>query len=179
METNTAEDIRIVNTTHDDLNTIYWLFDKAMELQEKNNYRVWDTIDKIALQKDIHEGLQYKVVKGGDILCIFSIQQNDPFIWRDKDRGDAIYLHRIVMHPDYKGQRQFKHILNWAKSFASQNNLIFVRMDTWADNLKIIEYYKSFGFEFIENYKTTNATELPIQNRNLDVALLQINLKDI
>jgi hypothetical protein len=47
-------------------------------------------------------------------------------------------------------------------------------MDTWADNHKIIEYYKSFGFEFIENYKTANAIELPIQNRNLNVALLQM-----
>ncbi len=41
-------------------------------------------------------------------------------------------------------------------------------MDTWADNSKLIEYYKSFGFEFIKNYKTTNAPELPIQNRKLD-----------
>jgi hypothetical protein len=63
-------------------------------------------------------------------------------------------------------------------SFALQNNLKFVRMDTWADNKKIIDYYKSFGFEFIENYKTTNATELPIQNRNLNVALLEMELNE-
>jgi hypothetical protein len=49
-------------------------------------------------------------------------------------------------------------------------------MDTWADNYKIIEYYKSFGFVFIENYKTPDTPELPIQNRNLNVALLELAL---
>ena len=49
-------------------------------------------------------------------------------------------------------------------------------MDTLTDNEKIIDYYKSFGFEFIENYKTTNVPELPIQNRNLNVALLEMVL---
>ena len=71
-----------------------------------------------------------------------------------------------------------EQVLNWVTQFARENSLKFVRMDTWADNLKIIEYYKSFGFQFIENYQTTNAVELPIQNRNLNVALLQLELKD-
>jgi ribosomal protein S18 acetylase RimI-like enzyme len=178
MEVNKTEDIKIVNTTIDDLNTIFWLFEQAMKLQGKNGYKVWEGIDKIALQKDIEERLQYKIVEGNDILCIFSIQHNDPFIWRHRDQNNAIYLHRIVVNPNFKGQKQFQKVLNWAKQFADKNNLKFVRMDTWADNLKIIEYYKSFGFEFIENYKTTNATELPIQNRNLNVALLEIKLDD-
>jgi ribosomal protein S18 acetylase RimI-like enzyme len=47
-------------------------------------------------------------------------------------------------------------------------------MDTWADNERLIDYYKSFGFEFIEYYRTTDAAELPIQNRNLNVALLEM-----
>lgn len=171
-----TDNVKIVNTTKGDLDKILWLFDQAMELQGKNGYKVWSGIDKIALEKDIENGLQYKVVRDDDILCIFSIQHNDPFIWRDRDQDDAIYLHRIVVNPNFKGQRQFEKVLNWTKQFARQKNLKFVRMDTWADNEKIIDYYKSFGFEFIENYKTTDAPELPIQNRNLNVALLEMVL---
>jgi ribosomal protein S18 acetylase RimI-like enzyme len=80
------------------------------------------------------------------------------------------------VHPNFKGQRQFEKVLNWAKHFALEKNLKFVRMDTWADNEKIIDYYKSFGFEFIEYYKTTDAPELPIQNRDLNVALLEMSI---
>ena len=172
----TTDNFKIVNTTKEDLDKILWLFEQAMELQGKNGYKVWSGIDNAALEKDIENGLQYKIVKDNDILCIFSIQYNDPFIWRDKDQNDAIYLHRIVVNPNFKGQRQFEKVLNWAKQFARQKNLKFVRMDTWADNEKIIDYYKSFGFEFIEDYKTTGAPELPIQNRNLNVALLEMVL---
>jgi ribosomal protein S18 acetylase RimI-like enzyme len=176
MEVSRNENIKIVNTTDADINTIFWLFEQAMELQGKNGYKVWEGIDKTSLQKDIDEKLQYKIVKDSEILCIFSIQYNDPFIWRGRDQNDAIYLHRIVVNPDFKGQKQFQRVLNWAKGFARQNNLNFVRMDTWADNLKIIDYYKSFGFKFIENYRTLDAMELPIQNRNLNVALLEMKL---
>ena len=174
METTKTDNIKIVNTTKEDLDKILWLFEQAMDLQGKNGYKVWSGIDKTALEKDIETRLQYKIASGNDIVCIFSIQYNDPLIWRKRDRNDAIYLHRIVVNPNFKGQRQFEKVLNWAKQFARQQNLKFVRMDTWADNEKIIDYYKSFGFEFIEYYKTPDASELPIQNRNLHVALLEM-----
>lgn len=170
----TIKNFTIVNTTKEDLDKILQLFEQAMDLQGKNGYKVWSDIDKIALEKDIENKLQFKIVRGNDIVCIFSIQHNDPFIWRARDKNDAIYLHRIVVNPNFKGQKQFEKVLNWAKDFARQNNLRFVRMDTWADNDKIIDYYKSFGFVFIEYYTTTNAPELPVQNRNLNVALLEM-----
>lgn len=49
-------------------------------------------------------------------------------------------------------------------------------MDTWADNAKIIAYYQSFGFEFVLNRKTGNEPGLPIQNRNIESALLELDL---
>ncbi|NOU19572.1 MAG: GNAT family N-acetyltransferase [Bacteroidales bacterium] len=178
MKTNKTDDIKIVNTTKNDWDKVIWLFEKAMEQNGKNGYKVWTEIDKYGLEKDIENQLQYKIVQNDNVLCIFSIQYNDPFIWRDKDKNDAIYLHRIVVNTAFKGQNQFEKVMNWAKQHARQNALKFIRMDTWADNEKIIDYYKSFGFEFIENYQTTNSTELPIQNRNLNVALLEMELND-
>ena len=47
------------------------------------------------------------------------------------DRGDAIYLHRIVVNPEHKGKKQFKKVLDWAIDDAKAKNLSFVRMDTW------------------------------------------------
>ena len=87
-------------------------------------------------------------------------------------------MHRIVVNPAFKGQKQFEKVLKWAKQFAEANKLKFVRMDTWADNSKIIDYYKSFGFRFIENYQTADVPELPVQNRNLNMALLEMKLDD-
>lgn len=69
-------------------------------------------------------------------------------------------------------------MLNWAKQLALQKYLKFIRIDTWAENNRLIDYYKSFGFEFIENYTITDAAELPTPNRNLNVALLEMKLNE-
>lgn len=164
----------IKNTTPDDFLKVIWLFDEVIKMQHKNGYIVWESIDKLALQKDIENGLQFKIEDNKTILCVFSIQYSDPFIWQEKDQNDAIYLHRIVTNPNYKGQRLFEKVLTWAIQFAKQNGKKFIRMDTWAVNHQLIQYYRSFGFQFIENYKTADTKELPLQNRNLNVALLEL-----
>lgn len=55
--------IRIINTTRDDWNMIMALFQKAMELQGKNGYKVWEEIDATGLKKDIENQLQYKILR--------------------------------------------------------------------------------------------------------------------
>ncbi len=176
MEINSEQKLQISNTTLQDLDRVLWLFEEAINMQSNNGYKVWESIDKESLQQDIKKGLQYKITIDADILCIFSIQYNDPFIWRDRDKNDAIYLHRIVTNPNFKGQKLFEKVLTWAIELARKENKRFIRMDTWADNFQLIEYYKLFGFQFIENYKTTDTEELPLQNRNLNVALLELTL---
>src|SRR5690606_27841614 len=131
MPKSTTDRIKIVNTTKDDFSVILWFFEQAQKLQGKNGYRVWHHIDKAHLQNDIENNLQYKILKGNHILCFFSIQYSDPYIWRNRDNNDAIYLHRIVSHPDFRGEKQFEKVLNWAIRHARKNHRKFVRMDTW------------------------------------------------
>ena len=71
--------------------------------------------------------------------------------------GNSIYLHRIVVNPEFKGQKLFGEILDWAIEHSKQNGLDSVRMDTWAANPTVIEYYKGCGFAFIENYTARTA----------------------
>ncbi|HMG88397.1 MAG TPA: hypothetical protein VK589_00005, partial [Chryseolinea sp.] len=56
--------------------------------------------------------------------------------------------------------------------------LSFIRMDTWADDHNIINYYKGFGFCFIEDFNTPNIPELPVHNRNIPLALLEYNVSE-
>jgi hypothetical protein len=63
--------------------------------------------------------------------------------------------------------------LKWVIQHARQRGLESVRMDTWTANPTIIDYYKGFGFNFVENYVTPDCPELPVHNRNLALALLE------
>ena len=169
----------VLNASLNDLPQIFHLFEEAIRFQKINHYIGWNSYDKAFLQTDIENGLLFKMVKDEEILCIFSICYSDALIWREKEKGDALYLHRIVLNQKFKGEKAFQKILNWAIPFALERDLEFLRMDTWADNKKIIDYYQRYGFRFLENYTTPDTEDLPVQHRELKVALLELNIRHI
>lgn len=171
-----SDGYKIVNTKHSDLKMIYHLFEEAIDYIKRNNYIGWTTYDKTYLIKDLENKLQFKIIMQDKIAAVFSICFSDALIWREMEKGDSIYLHRIAVNPEFKGQKQIDKILNWSKKYATQKSLKYIRMDTWAANPNIIEYYKSFGFTHIEDYTTPNTLDLPDQHRNLKVALLEMQL---
>lgn len=165
--------VKIINTIPEDLETIFEFFESAITYQKKNTYPVWKGYDKNALIKDINDGNQYKIMIGTRIAMLFSVCYSDPLIWGERENGTALYLHRIVVNPDFKGKKLFSMVLAWSIFHGRLNNLRLVRMDTWAENSIIINYYKSFGFRFVDECTTPDSTELALQNRNLRVALLE------
>jgi mannose-6-phosphate isomerase-like protein (cupin superfamily) len=173
---NTMADYLIVKAEENDLNTICQLFEEAILFQQMNNYIGWNNYDRAYLQADIENELLLKIISDEGIICIFSICYRDELIWRDMEKGNALYLHRIVLNRRFKGTKVFKQVLEWASDHAAEKQLDYIRMDTWASNEKIINYYKSYGFVFIENYTTPNTQNLPVQHRNLNVALLEFQL---
>lgn len=167
---------QIHNSEPNDLPLIFELFDHSIQYQEKNGYPVWRDYDRGAIIKDIENKNQYKVIIDSSIAIVFSVCYTDKIIWRELEMGDSIYLHRIVVNPAFKGQKLFGLILDWAIAHAKQKGLDNIRMDTWAANPNIINYYKGFGFNVIENYTTPNTPELPVHNRNLSLTLLEHKL---
>ncbi len=168
---------QIINTTLNDLDEIFQFFDDSINYQERNGVPVWKNYDKGAIIKDINEKKQFKLAVGASTGIVFSVAYSDKVIWRDLDQGESIYLHRIVVNPRLKGQKLFGNILEWSIDHCKVQGLKTIRMDTWAINARIIDYYKSFGFQVVENYTTPDTVELPVHNRNLALTLLQFDVK--
>jgi ribosomal protein S18 acetylase RimI-like enzyme len=169
----TTKPFKIVHTELGDLPLIYELFAHSIDYQKARGYPVWENYDRNAIVRDIEERNQYKAVNDAGTGIVFSVGYQDRIIWREMDDGKSIYLHRIVVNPKFKGQKLFGLIMNWALEHIRQKGLKNVRMDTWAANTNIIEYYKTFGFEVIENYTTPDTPALPIHNRKLALTLLE------
>jgi ribosomal protein S18 acetylase RimI-like enzyme len=166
----------IQNTTLSDLEDIYSFFDHSIAYQEKHGYPSWRNYDRNAVVKDLESKNQYKVVVAGRTAIVFSVCYTDKIIWRHWDKGDAVYLHRIVVNPDFKGQKLFGAILDWAVEHCRHKNFSSVRMDTWAANPRIVEYYKGFGFHVVEDFTTPDTEDLPVHNRNLALTLLEYTI---
>jgi ribosomal protein S18 acetylase RimI-like enzyme len=171
-------DHQVKHTGKDDLPFIYELFEYSIQYQEKSNVPVWKHYDKGAIVRDIENGNQYKIIVDGVAAIVFSVAYSDKIIWRERDKEDAIYLHRIVVNPEFKGRKLFGLILDWSINHIKEKGLQYVRMDTWGDNPKIIDYYKTFGFEFIEYFTTPDTEELPVHNRKLKLCLLEFESKE-
>ena len=170
------EQYEVKNTQMSDLSLIFNFFDQSIQYQEKHGYPAWRNYDKNAIIRDIENKNQYKVIVDSTTAIVFSVCYTDKVIWRDFEKGDAMYLHRIVVNPSFKGQKLFGIILDWAIKHGKQKGLASIRMDTWAANPNIVNYYKGYGFRFVENYTTPDSLELPIHNRKLALTLLEFKI---
>ncbi len=89
--------------------------------------------------------------------------------------GSSCPAKRFV-NPEFKGRKLFGTVLQWAITHTRGRGLKNIRMDTWASNKTIREYYQGFGFVFVEDFTTPDSGELPLHNRNLTLSLLEYNI---
>lgn len=166
--------MEIQNSTSGDLSTIMSLYDSAIAHQKKVFTKHWQPFDPKMVEREILEKRQWKMVIDLQVVCIFAITYNDPAIWKEKDLDPSLYLHRIVTHPDHHGRFFVKDIIAWAREFGRKHGKQFIRMDTFGDNQKLIDYYVSCGFRFLGLTTLGAAEELPSHYRNASLSLFEI-----
>ncbi len=172
-----TSNIQVVNSTSEDLKNIFEFYDHAVALQKKVSDKHWLGFDLELVKKEIAENRQYKILVNGEIGCVFMVTFNDPQIWKERDQDPSIYIHRIVTHPDFRGYGFVKLITEWAINFAKNNQISFVRLDTWADNEKLVSYYKEFGFNDAGTIKISADSGLPKHYEGITLQLFEISVK--
>lgn len=151
----------IKNCVLDDVSSILSLYEAARSLQMQRQTVVWPSFDSSFIEKEIHENRQWKLLLGDVIACNWAITFEDKEIWEEKDKNDAIYIHRICTNPNLRGRRYIDHIVAWAKDYARQLGKPYIRLDTLGNNTRLIEHYTSAGFDFLGMFLLTNTATLP------------------
>ncbi|WP_226064377.1 GNAT family N-acetyltransferase [Kaistella polysaccharea] len=167
----------ISNSTLDDIPEIFRLYDLATDYQ-KTAFpgNVWPEFDQDFIATEVIENRQFKIVIDDKIACIWAITYNDEQIWEERENNDAIYLHRIATNPDFRGNNFVQLIADWSKDFAKKENKKFVRMDTCGQNDRLINHYKSCGFNFLGMKKLKNSSELQAHYHDADVCFFEIEI---
>ncbi len=168
---------QIINSTIEDIDTIFKLYEAAVEHQKKVFHKNWQGFERTLIEKEISEKRQWKIISENEIACIFAITFNDASIWKERDSNPSVYIHRIVTNPNFRGQAFVRDIIIWAKEFCSINEKKYVRMDTWADNPKLIEYYTACGFNYVGISQPDNLEGLPKHYSGNPLALFEIEIK--
>jgi ribosomal protein S18 acetylase RimI-like enzyme len=169
--------MQIQNSTLDDLDVILALYDSAIEHQKKVFTRHWQPFDRQMIEREIQEKRQWKMVIDDQVVCIFAITYNDPIIWKEKDTDPSLYLHRIVTHPAHRGKFFVKDIIAWGLEFGRKQGKQFIRMDTFGDNQKLIDYYVACGFNFLGLTSVGAADNLPKHYAGASLSLFEIPIR--
>jgi len=167
--------IQVLYSQISDIDTIFQFYDMAVAHQKKVFNKHWQGFSRELIETEIEENRQFKVLVDGVVACIFAVTFDDKLIWGDRDK-DSIYIHRIVTHPEFRGYAFVKEIIRWAKEFVLNRGIKFIRMDTWADNEKLLEYYTGCGFDFVGVVTMEKTEGLPKHYEGISLSLFEIKV---
>lgn len=166
---------QVLNSQRNDIDTIFDFYDMAIAHQKKVFSKHWQGFSRDLVAVEIEEHRQYKILVGEQVAAVFAVTFNDELIWQERDH-DSIYIHRIVTHPDFRGYSFVKRIIEWAKKYSAENHLKFIRMDTWADNEKLLAYYTACGFDYAGTVTLTETEGLPKHYEGISLNLFEIKV---
>jgi ribosomal protein S18 acetylase RimI-like enzyme len=167
----------ILNCNNEDIDEIFRLYKIASDYQRtKKTVVVWPNFKRDLVATEVIENRQWKLMINGEIACVWAITFTDEQIWEERNKDNAMYIHRIATNPKFRGNNFVSLIVNWAINFAKSNHIKFIRLDTLGNNVKLIEHYKNAGFTFLGMFQLKNTDGLPEHYHEAPVCLFEINL---
>jgi GNAT superfamily N-acetyltransferase len=166
--------VDIQRSTPVDIPIFREFWEHALRYQEAKQLPRWPPFPEDTISGEIDAGLHFSVhFPDGALAGYFSVALNDAHIWGAMERGDAIYIHRMCVNPERKGGGLSAAVLAWAHGFASAIGKRLIRMDTWADNRQLVDYYIRCGFRHIGDRQLGNVPELPPHYSGTTLALFE------
>ena len=167
----------IKNVTPLDIDKIFTLYNIASNYQrEKKTVIVWPDFNSAMVEVEIAENRQFKLLINTEVACIWAITFSDVQIWENSQEDSALYIHRIAVNPNFRGNNYIDKIIDWAKEFALKEKIQFIRLDTLGENLGLIKHYKNAGFNFLGLFNLKDTSNLPDHYKLAPVCLFEIDL---
>lgn len=150
------------------------LWRQAAVFQQQIGVPAWTAFPATFIEADMADSRHFMGVRDdGACTGYFSVAWRDEAIWLDRDRDDAIYIHRMCGNQKTRGDRFAAHVFDWALRFATGAGRGFVRMDTWAENDRLIAYYERCGFVRVGTRTIGEEPRLPPHYQGISLALFE------
>ena len=96
--------------------------------------------------------------------CImFSFRKDDVYKtvnWITEDEYN-LYIHRLAVDPIFQKRGIARKMMDFAEDFAKSNNYISVRLDTFSQNPRNNKFYKSRGYNKLDDVYFPRQSEFP------------------
>lgn len=165
--------MRIETATLSDLPTVRAVYAAARDIQREQGAILWPEFQQQLTITEIETGRLFRVVDGDALAGVFSVAYDDEAIWGERERGEHIYLHRIARATTYPGRGIMRPILEWAWEECRRLARVGLRIDTWASNQALIDFYERQGFHFVGVRRIGVEPRLPPHYQGEELALLE------
>lgn len=162
-----------------DLPRIVELYEEAIAFQRAHGYPHWNALDLAVIEADIAAGAQYALARDGQIAGIFSFCPPSPMddaLWQGLQPHAARYINRIIVGRCWQGRALFAPMLAWCEAEVRRLQLDRLRLDTWADNSRLLAYYASFGFVALGARTASDGQDLSPQYRGVRLVIMEKRL---
>lgn len=103
---------------------------------------------------NIVSGAAYVFLRNGHLIGTVTVQANpdewDQHIWAGSNVEDSLFIHRLAISRKESGRGLGGSILNWIEyGIELPENKNYLKLDCVGDNLKLNEYYKQRGYQYL------------------------------
>ena len=142
-------------------------------MQRERGAIAWPEFADDAILREIEEQRLFRVVVDDTPAGVFSVAYDDSAIWGAHERGEHLYLHRIARAAGCPSRGLVDAVLSWATERCRSLGRVGLRMDTWASNAALIEFYQRRGFHLVAERQLGVDQRLPAHYHGNTFALLE------
>ncbi len=104
--------------------------------------------DELTPEKLMRNGLEacFLGFWQGEPVVGLILQDSDPDFWPDDPPGEALYLHKLAVHPEWQGRGLAHAALEFARNLALALGKRSLKLDTASDRPKLRDLYERYGF---------------------------------
>ena len=159
--------IKIELATQNELDRVKEIAEACAKNMIENNIFQWN--DKYPSREIFKEDIKNKSLYVSKINqevvgCIMLSSFKD-YVYRSVDwiTPDEynLYIHRLAVHPFFQKKGIARKMMDFAEDFAKSNNYISIRLDTFSQNPRNNKFYKSRGYNKLDDVYFPKQSEFP------------------
>ena len=108
-----------------------------------------ELLDPVRLEAQYPDAQGYAGYLEGRPVAAMLLVPSDPVFWPSDPLGEALYLHKLAVHPDWQGLRLSTQMIGEAVQLTRAAGRPWLRLDTAAERPKLRTLYEALGFRLV------------------------------
>jgi len=161
--------------TIEDIELLQDLFSQAISWQKQRGLPTFSIFTDSFFEQEISNGNVFLAWNQERLVGTISLYEEDKILWGN-DQESALYIHRLASARDVTGRGVGAALIVWSRRQAEDRKKRWLRVDCWAENRELCEFYERQGFEKVRDKNTGANPAWPKHYQNIELRLFQMEL---